>query len=130
VVGYPKCPKRDPEPATGPWAAFHRNAYDREQQIFPYVLLTGNGASHAASADSHSVLLEWGSQGEAVEEVQRALKRERFYDGELDGDFGRRTLRSVLEFQTRRLGQDAADGIVGPITAEALGLTLPVLTQG
>jgi peptidoglycan hydrolase-like protein with peptidoglycan-binding domain len=51
--------------------------------------------------------------------------------GVIDGDFGRRTLFAVLEFQTARFGADADDGIVGPLTGAELGIDAwPVLSDG
>ena len=44
-----------------------------------------------------------------------------------DGDFGRRTLRAVLAFQTNVFGANADDGIVGPMTASALEIEWPDL---
>jgi N-acetylmuramoyl-L-alanine amidase len=69
-----------------------------------------------------SARLRFGSQGELVASVQDSLKERKFYEGVVDGVFGERTMRAVLNFQEAFFGQDADDGIVGPITARALGL--------
>lgn len=63
-------------------------------------------------------LLAYGSQGEAVKDVQYHLKDLRFYNGEIDGIFGKLTRLAVLRFQKSR--DLSIDGIVGPETFKAL----------
>lgn len=55
-----------------------------------------------------------------VTEIQQALMARGFDPGVIDGVWGRRTARAVREFQTK--AGLRVDGIVGPITAKALGL--------
>ena len=70
--------------------------------------------------------LKLGASGDAVEDLQRALRREDLYgpgtahDGEIDGDFGPLTDAAVRAFQNAR--GLVADGVAGPNTIEALGL--------
>lgn len=65
--------------------------------------------------------LYWGSQGDDVRTVQDKLLRWGYYDGSVDGIYGSRTYRAVRRFQERNsLG---VDGIVGPATAQALGIS-------
>ena len=59
-------------------------------------------------------LLKKGSTGEAVRQLQRALKELGYDPGEVDGDFGAKTESAVQAFQRDR-GLDV-DGIVGEIT--------------
>jgi N-acetylmuramoyl-L-alanine amidase len=80
-------------------------------------------ASFAASAAS----LSYGSRGEDVKKVQQRLKNWGYYKGEVDGIFGSATLAAVKYFQKQN--GLAADGIVGPKTAAALGITLGGSTQ-
>lgn len=80
-------------------------------------------ASLAASAAS----LSYGSRGEDVKKVQQKLKNWGYYKGEVDGVFGSATLAAVKFFQKQN--GLAADGIVGPKTAAALGITLGGSTQ-
>jgi hypothetical protein len=129
VVGYPQCPKRGAHGEVGPWKLFRQNAYRLSQDSFPYVLLTGRDALHVTQAapETLTVRLRYGSQGPVVMQLQEALKRVGFYEGEVDGDFGKRTAEAVLAYQTARFGPHSDDGIVGPITAESLGLSLPKL---
>jgi murein L,D-transpeptidase YcbB/YkuD len=55
-------------------------------------------------------------------DIQLALKNANFYDGPIDGVIGKRTKRSIKEFQ-KSVGLKA-DGIVGKETAEKLAVYL------
>jgi murein L,D-transpeptidase YcbB/YkuD len=123
IVGYPQCQRR--AQATGPWKDFKKNAYDLSQKSFGYFLLDGREAKRVVSAGAAKVSarLRFGSKGELVKKLQKALQGKGFYEGNIDGDFGSRTLRAVLQFQTAAFGEDADDGIVGPQTAAALKLS-------
>ena len=63
-----------------------------------------------------------GSTGEEVRTIQTKLKRWGYYDGEVDGIFGSKTVEAVKYFQ-RKNGL-TADGIVGRATMQALGMTV------
>lgn len=67
--------------------------------------------------------LKYGSTGTCAELLQLALTRGGWYTGRIDGIFGRQTLNAVRRFQAA-FGL-APDGIVGPLTWEALD---PLLT--
>lgn len=127
VCGYPLCEARGQKGEAGPWKVFRQNAYRLAQDSFPYVLLTGRDAQRIVQAapGSQAVRLRYGSKGPVVTQGQQALKEAGFYEGQLDGDFGKRTEVAVLNYQTATFGPRSDDGIVGPITAEALGLNLP-----
>ena len=129
IVGYPQCEKRGSQPATGPWKVFKKNAYDLSQTSFGYILLDGREAFRiAAAANSKiSARLRFGSHGDLVKKLQKALQTKSFYEGNIDGDFGERTLRAVLKFQTTSFGSNSDDGIVGPQTASVLKLGWPEL---
>lgn len=124
VVGYPECTKRNNLPDTGPWSNFKNNAYSIHQENFNYMLLNGRDAQKVAGANitKLSARLRMGSKGNLVTQVQQKLKTLHYYEGEIDDDFGPRTLHALLEFQEDHFGPDADDGIVGPITASALGI--------
>ena len=62
-----------------------------------------------------------GSTGEQVRIIQTKLKNWGYYNGEVDGIFGSRTAEAVRYFQ-RKNGL-TADGIVGPATLKALGMS-------
>ena len=61
-----------------------------------------------------------GSKGDLVTELQKMLSELGHYLGLVDGDFGPKTRKAVVDFQnTKKL---EVDGIVGPITWGALGM--------
>lgn len=72
----------------------------------------------ATRADS----LRRGSEGDQVITLQKKLKNWGYYTGSVDGIFGSETEEAVCYFQ-RKNGL-AVDGVVGPDTARALGMTL------
>jgi len=130
VTGYPKCMQRGTASInTGAWAVFHDNAYRIEQTSFPYVLLTGFEAMSMAARvnEQLSSKLRFGSSGEEVKTLQQALKQRGFYEGNIDTDFGLRTLKALLEFQKQDFGNGGADGVCGVNTAAALGISLKLV---
>ena len=88
-------------------------------------MLNGRDAQKVSNVQGHklSVRLRFGSKGNLVSEVQEKLKNLNYYEGNIDKDFGPRTLRALIEFQGDYFGEDPDDGIVGPITASALGIS-------
>ena len=68
-----------------------------------------------------------GSTGETVRTIQTKLQRWGYYDGEIDGIFGSATAEAVRYFQ-RKNGL-AVDGVVGPATLKALGMSEPYSGQ-
>jgi peptidoglycan hydrolase-like protein with peptidoglycan-binding domain len=70
------------------------------------------------SATDHSTWLRAGSNGPAVEDLQKKLAAAGFDPGPIDGSMGPRTLAAVKAFQQAKgIG---VDGIVGPETRGAL----------
>ncbi|MCR5809043.1 MAG: spore cortex-lytic enzyme [Clostridiales bacterium] len=69
-----------------------------------------------------AVGISYGARGDDVKKIQTRLKQWGFYKGSVDGIFGSGTLAAVKAFQ-RKNGL-TADGIVGPKTAAAMGITL------
>jgi len=63
-------------------------------------------------------MLQMGSSGDEVKDLQKALLRKGINTGAVDGEFGPKTMDAVKRFQEK--AGLAADGIVGPKTAEAL----------
>ena len=63
-------------------------------------------------------MLGKGSQGEEVKKLQRRLKELRYYQGEIDGQYGPQTAEAVSTFQ--RTNELEADGIVGDETRTIL----------
>ena len=122
VMGFPKCEKPGREKNVGPWKVFHDNAYSINQDSFPYVLVTGLDIFGLSNNGSTKAKLRYGSGGQKVKALQEALKDQNFYDGIIDGDFGELTMKAVIRFQQQRFGNDDADGVVGRITAQELGI--------
>jgi Putative peptidoglycan binding domain len=129
VVGYPKCPARGNAADTGPWKTFKNNAYALAQNSFPYLLIDARYAFQVASNEGKKLKprLRFGSEGNLVAEMQKVLQEKAFYEGIIDGKFQERTWRAVMNFQTDQFGADDADGIVGPMTADALEMLWPEL---
>lgn len=126
VVGYPKCKQRKGFENSGAWKIFHKNAYAIPQEVFSYILLNGRDALKVSihHSSTKGLRLRFGSEGELVGKIQKELKQKYFYEGSLDNQFGPRTLFALLDFQTSVFGKEGSDGILGPMTAEALGLNL------
>lgn len=76
----------------------------------------------AVTPVSHAESLRRGSRGELVTTLQKRLKTWGYYTGNVDGIFGSQTEQAVKYFQ-RKNGL-AVDGIVGPATAKAVGISL------
>ncbi len=70
---------------------------------------------------AQAVTYRQGSTGEQVRIIQSKLKNWGYYDGTVDGIFGSRTAEAVKYFQ--RKNSLTADGIVGPATLRALGMS-------
>lgn len=68
-----------------------------------------------------SAAVYWGSRGEQVRRVQQKLRQWGYYDGAVDGVFGKETYDAVVLFQ-RKNGL-TADGVVGGKTLEAMGIS-------
>lgn len=78
--------------------------------------------------DLETILLKWGSRGDNVFVVQDKLKRWGFYDGNIDGVYGNKTMQAVIKFQKKHGLK--VDGIVGDQTAKALGMNVPTAGGG
>jgi N-acetylmuramoyl-L-alanine amidase len=66
--------------------------------------------------------LGWGSTGDKVIELQQKLKQWGYYSGAVDGSYQSGTFSAVQSFQKKN--GLTPDGVVGPATAAALGMTL------
>lgn len=67
-----------------------------------------------------SAAVYWGSRGEQVRQVQQKLRQWGYYDGEVDGVFGRETYDAVIRFQKKNGLK--ADGVAGSATLAAMGV--------
>ncbi len=72
-------------------------------------------------AEAAGELLRYGSRGESVKQVQTRLNELGYWCGSADGIFGANTQSAVKRFQ--RAKGLSADGIVGPKTYSALGIS-------
>ncbi len=71
--------------------------------------------------NSVEALSKYGSRGNEVTQIQTKLKRWGYYTGSIDGIYGSKTQEAVKYFQ-RKNGL-TADGIAGPATLRAMGIT-------
>ena len=126
IAGMPRVEARGWTVERGPWKGFVAHAYEQPQTRFCYALFSGHEAVKAAAmgGEERAQTVRFGSKGPLVKSVQEALIAQG-YDvgaGGADGDCGFGTINAVKRFQLAKLGAQNADLIVGPATAEALGL--------
>lgn len=74
-----------------------------------------------APGESVETLSKYGSRGNEVVQIQTKLKAMGLYTGQIDGIYGSQTQSAVIAFQKRK--GLAADGIAGPKTLSALGIS-------
>ena len=74
----------------------------------------GSASSSSSSSSGETALLRYGSQNEAVRQLQQDLTTLGYYTGTVSGHFGSRTEAAVMDFQ-RKNGL-TADGVVGAKT--------------
>ena len=65
-------------------------------------------------------LSKYGSSGSEVTQIQTKLKRWGYYNGNIDGIYGSKTVAAVRSFQSKN--GLTVDGIAGPITLQAMGI--------
>lgn len=90
------------------------------------LLITGTAAiaiiyKNNQENETIEVLSKYGSRGSEVTRIQTKLKRWGYYSGNIDGIYGTQTVKAVKYFQ-RKNGL-TADGIAGPSTLKAMGIT-------
>ena len=85
------------------------------------LLFAVNIAVISLAQQAQATTYRQGSTGEQVRIIQTKLKNWGYYDGAVDGIFGSGTAEAVRYFQ-RKNGL-TADGIVGPATLKALGMS-------
>lgn len=73
------------------------------------------------TSDNVDATSKYGSTGNEVMQIQNKLKRWGYYQGSVDGIYGSKTVEAVKYFQ-RKNGL-TADGIAGPATLKAMGIT-------
>ncbi len=67
-----------------------------------------------------NALSRYGSSGNEVTQIQTKLKRWGYYNGNIDGIYGSKTVTAVRSFQAKN--GLTVDGIAGPKTLEAMGI--------
>ena len=87
--------------------------------IFTVNILIITAAQSALTAEAASY--RKGDSGGTVTEIQKRLRSWGYYDGAVDGVFGSKTEAAVKAFQKKN--GLTADGVVGPMTLAALGLS-------
>ena len=87
VAGWPHSPRlEEAEPNQGPWKTFHDFLYAGAQKSFPLLLLPAKDALASG--------LLYGSEGPAVEKLQRRLAAKGHYKGRITGKLGVSTYRA------------------------------------
>ena len=101
VAGMPECPRREDQGQNlGPWKIFHDLLYSVPQKTFPILLTTSRdalaalGAASEKRAPANTHLLLFGSQGEAVKNLQRKLAVNGHYRGRISGRLDATTYRA------------------------------------
>ena len=88
------------------------------------LLITGTSTiiyKNSQKNETIETLSKYGSRGSEVTQIQTKLKRWGYYSGNIDGIYGTQTVNAVKYFQ-RKNGL-TADGIAGPATLKAMGIT-------
>ncbi|WP_366935147.1 spore cortex-lytic enzyme [Flavonifractor sp.] len=85
------------------------------------LLFAVNIAVISLAQQAQAATYRQGSTGEQVRIIQTKLKNWGYYDGAVDGIFGSGTAEAVRYFQQKN--GLTADGIVGPATLKALGMS-------
>ena len=85
------------------------------------LLFAVNIAVISLAQQAQAATYRQGSTGEQVRIIQTKLKNWGYYDGAVDGIFGSGTAEAVRYFQWKN--GLTADGIVGPATLKALGMS-------
>lgn len=112
-------PTPSPDPNTQSWDPQPGAATNNIPGVAtPVTAATDTPAPATPTPTAASGVLKRGSQGDAVKNVQSALKRLGYFEGKTDGDFGEYTENAVKKFQAQN--GLTADGIVGQATLNKL----------
>lgn len=120
IVGFPN-------PNRGPWKTFKNYGYSIPQTKFRYALLEGLKAAQVASNPNTPLTARvlFGSSGDLVRKLEEALVAKGLHPAgdKINGVMDVETWKAIHKFQVQVFGEDEADGIVGRMTAESLGIT-------
>jgi len=75
----------------------------------------------SAKPDPKEETMKKGSKGSNVKTLQEKLKQLGYYNAEVDGDFGNKTVNAVKQYQTYY--NLVSDGVCGPLTQKVLSET-------
>lgn len=143
IVGCPKqyIPSNQENGSWNAWDKFITNVYDEissDQNNFKYILLESaevKTAFDANSSDPHQLKVRHGSTGWLVESLQQKLFNlrnsqdgQRYYSDSVDGDFGAKTARALINFQ-KDVMNNRAYGFAGKDTFRLLGISLSAVTN-
>lgn len=118
VVGFPN-------PNRGSWRTFRDYGYSIQQRKFRYVLLEGLKAAQVVANPNTPLPARvlFGSSGELVTRLEEALVQQGLLrPDQVNGLMDVATWNAIYQFQLHVFGEDEADGIVGRMTAESLGI--------
>jgi hypothetical protein len=119
VAGLPHCPRHETnEPDQGPWKIFHDILYDRDQKTFSILLIPFEkiqkvlkGKPKVIRASKKYIApkrldpnLVYGSMGEPVKSLQRALASQGRYRGRINGILDTRTYRAWKRVSNEKHG--------------------------
>ena len=119
VIGFPN-------PNRGSWKTFKNYGYSIPQKRMRYALLEGMKAAQVVANPNTPLPARvlFGSSGELVKKLEEALVTKNLLKPEqINGLVDVETWKAIYQFQVEAFGEDEADGIVGRITAESLGIT-------
>ena len=92
----------------------------QKRKILALVLLIVVIVTFIAFDKTTIALSKYGSNSDEVKQIQTKLRRWGYYNGEVDGIFGSKTLAAVKWFQSAN--GLIVDGIAGPKTLAAMGI--------
>ena len=131
IMGIPYCASTQAAQNgnLGPWKSFKDVGYQSSQSYYSYALFNSTEIDRLLlhAGQQVAVRLKFGATGAVVTTMQNALIGKKYLTGPADGDFGPDTFKAVIKFQTDLFGIGAADGVVGPVTAQALGMSMPLI---
>ena len=84
--------------------------------LFMFLLINNEVRAEEYNLELGSRMLEYGAEGADVALVQKTLKKLNYYKEEIDGIYGKGTVKAVKSFQKEN--NLSVDGIVGPKTID------------
>jgi hypothetical protein len=95
VSGWPHSPRLpDAKPNAGAWKTFHDLIYAVPQKKFPLLLLPAKDALDSLARKKTTTHLVFGSQGDAVKQLQQKLAAKGLFGGKVTGRLGVSTYRA------------------------------------